>query len=214
MKVIVFVSLTGFLLLCLLAPAGEADVTRRKRILFLGNSLTAGYGLEVAQPFPALIQKKIDALGWNYEVVNAGQSGDTTAGGLRRLDWFLSRKVHVLVLELGANDGLRGIAPTVTRQNLQAIIDRTKDRYPNVQIVLAGMQVPPNLGKAYTSLFKAIFPELAKKNDAFLVPFLLEGVAGERRLNLPDGIHPSPEGHRIVAKNVWRVMKPILRSMR
>jgi acyl-CoA thioesterase-1 len=180
----------------------------------VGNSLTAGYGLDRDQAFPALIQEKIDSLGWDFESVNAGQSGDTTAGGLRRLDWLLSRKVHVLVLELGANDGLRGVPLKVTRQNLQAIIDRTKERYPDVNVVLAGMRLPPNLGEEYISRFRAIFPELAKKNGALLIPFLLEDVGGVEELNLPDGIHPDADGHKIVAENVWKVMKPILSSMK
>lgn len=214
MKDICSAFLWCFLGLGLTALAVEVDATDRKTILFLGNSLTAGYGLDRAQAFPALIREKIDSLGWNFEVINAGQSGDTTAGGLRRLDWSLSRKVHVLVLELGANDGLRGIAPKVTRQNLQAIIDRTKEQNPNVKVVLAGMQMPPNLGGDYASRFRAIFPDLAKKNDALLIPFLLEGVGGVRELNLPDGIHPDAEGHKVVAENVWKVMKPLLRTMR
>ena len=202
------------LILFLVLPGVEADGVDRKTILFLGNSLTAGYGLDRDQAFPALIQKKIDSMGWNFEVVNAGQGGDTTVGGLRRLDWLFTRKIHVLVLELGANDGLRGLIPKVTRQNLQAIIDRTKEFNQNVKIVLAGMQMPPNLGKDYGIRFRAIFPDLAKKNGALLIPYLLEGVGGVPELNLPDGIHPSAEGHKIVAENVWKVMKPILRSMK
>jgi acyl-CoA thioesterase-1 len=192
----------------------EVNAAERKAILFLGNSLTAGYGLDRDQAFPALIQEKIDSLGWNFEVINAGQSGDTTAGGLRRLDWLFNRKFHVLVLELGANDGLRGVASNVTRKNLQTIIDRTKEHYPNVTIVLAGMHLPPNLGEGYASQFKAIFPDLAKRNSALLIPYLLEGVGGVEELNLADGIHPDVEGHKVVAENVWKVMEPILRSMK
>jgi acyl-CoA thioesterase-1 len=214
MKDICFAILWFFFGLVLLVLAVEADATDRKTILFLGNSLTAGYGLDRDQAFPALIQEKIDSLGWDFESVNAGQSGDTTAGGLRRLDWLLSRKVHVLVLELGANDGLRGVPLKVTRQNLQAIIDRTKERYPDVNVVLAGMRLPPNLGEEYISRFRAIFPELAKKNGALLIPFLLEDVGGVEELNLPDGIHPDADGHKIVAENVWKVMQPILSSMK
>jgi acyl-CoA thioesterase-1 len=185
-----------------------------KAILFLGNSLTAGYGLDATQAFPALIQNRIDSLGWNFKVINAGQSGDTSSGGLRRIDWLLRREFHVLVLELGINDGLRGIPVDVTRQNLQAIINRTKSRYPGVKVVLAGMQVPPNMGGDYVASFRAIFPQLAKKNGAQLIPFLLEGVGGNPKLNLPDGIHPSVEGHKIVAENVWKVLEPVLRSMK
>ncbi len=185
-----------------------------KAILFLGNSLTAGYGLDATQAFPALILDRIDSLGWNFKVINAGQSGDTSSGGLRRIDWLLRHEFHVLVLELGINDGLRGIHVEVTRQNLQAIINRTKSRYPDVKVVLAGMQVPPNMGEEYVSSFRAIFPQLAKKNGVHLIPFLLQGVGGNPELNLPDGIHPSVEGHKIVAENVWKVMEPLLRSMK
>lgn len=192
----------------------SAAVSEPKAILFLGNSLTAGYGLDATQAFPALIQDRIDSLGWNFKVINAGQSGDTSAGGLRRIDWLLRREFHVLVLELGINDGLRGIHVDVTRQNLQAIINRTKSRYPGVKAVIAGMQVPPNMGEDYGSSFRAIFPQLAKKNGAQLIPFLLEGVGGNPGLNLPDGVHPSAEGHKIVAENIWKVLEPLLRSMK
>ncbi len=192
----------------------SAAASEPKAILFLGNSLTAGYGLDATQAFPALIQDRIDSLGWNFKVINAGQNGDTSAGGLRRIDWLLRREFHVLVLELGINDGLRGIHVDVTRQNLQAIINRTKSRYPGVKAVIAGMQVPPNMGEDYGSSFRAIFPQLAKKNGAQLIPFLLEGVGGNPGLNLPDGVHPSAEGHKIVAENIWKVLEPLLRSMK
>ena len=192
----------------------SAAASEPKAILFLGNSLTAGYGLDATQAFPALIQGRIDSLGWNVKVINAGQNGDTSAGGLRRIDWLLRREFHVLVLELGINDGLRGIHVDVTRQNLQAIINRTKSRYPGVKAVIAGMQVPPNMGEDYGSSFRAIFPQLAKKNGAQLIPFLLEGVGGNPGLNLPDGVHPSAEGHKIVAENIWKVLEPLLRSMK
>ena len=179
-------------------------------ILFFGNSLTAGYQLEPSQAFPALIQEKIDALAWNFRVVNAGLSGDTSTDGLRRIDWVLRNNVDVLFLELGANDALRGISLDLTARNLQAIIDKVRKKYPGVRIAIAGMQVPPNIGKTYTERFRSIFPELAKSNEAELIPFLLEGVAGEIDLNLTDGIHPSPEGHEILAENVWKVLKPML----
>ncbi len=179
-------------------------------ILFFGNSLTAGYQLEPSQAFPALIQKKIDALAWNFRVLNAGLSGDTTADGLRRIDWVLRNKVDVLFLELGVNDALRGIPLDLTARNLQSIIDKVQKKYPAVRIAIAGMQVPPNLGKKYTEHFRSIFPELAKSNEAELIPFLLEGVAGEMDLNLADGVHPTPEGHQILAENVWKVLKPML----
>jgi acyl-CoA thioesterase-1 len=183
-----------------------------KTILFFGNSLTAGYGLEPSEAFPALIQQKIDSAGWNYTVINSGLSGETTAGGKNRIGWVLRQKVDVFVLELGGNDGLRGVELKSTRQNLQAIIDTVRARNPDVQIVLAGMQIPPNMGADYTSKFRTIYPELAEKNNLPLIPFLLEGVGGIAKLNLPDGIHPTAEGHRIVAENVWKVLEPILRE--
>src|ERR1043166_2190605 len=177
-------------------------------ILFLGDSITAGYGLDVSQAYPDLIQKKIESNRWNFKIVNAGQSGDTTAGGLARLDWLLKNKIDVLVLELGANDGLRGVPVPQIKKNLQAIIDRTKTQYPGVKIIIAGMKVPPNFGGEYGRHFEAIFPELAKKNDATLIPFVLQGVGGIRELNLADGIHPTAKGQQIVADNVWRVLQP------
>lgn len=182
-------------------------------ILFLGNSLSAGYGLDPELAFPALIQQKIDSLKWNFRVVNAGLSGETSSGGLRRVDWLLKNRVDILVLELGGNDGLRGIALDLTKKNLQAIIDRAKARYPTVKIVVAGMQVPPNLGQEYAVQFRALYAELAKKNNALLIPFLLQGVGGDPKLNLPDGIHPTAAGHRLVTKNVWKVLLPLLKNM-
>jgi acyl-CoA thioesterase-1 len=183
-----------------------------KTILFLGNSLTAGYGLDPELAFPALIQQKIDSLKWDFQVINAGLSGETSSGGLRRVDWLLQRRVDILVLELGGNDGLRGITLDLTKKNLQAIIDRVKAKYPAVKIVIAGMEVPPNLGPEYSSQFRTLYAELAKKNNALLIPFLLEGVGGDPKLNLPDGIHPTAAGHRLVAKNVWKVLMPLLKS--
>ena len=179
-------------------------------ILFLGNSLTAGYQLRPSQAFPALIQEKIDALAWKFKVVNAGLSGETSAGGLRRIDWVMRQRIDIFVLELGANDALRGISLDVTEANLQAIIDKVRQKYPQVRIAIAGMQVPPILGQEYTEQFRSIFPGLAKRNQAGLIPFLLEGVAGIVELNLGDGYHPNPEGHAILAENVWEVLKPIL----
>lgn len=186
-----------------------ADSTARV-VLFYGDSLTAGYGIDSEQAFPALIQARIDSLEWNYEAVNAGLSGETSAGGLRRINWVLRRSVDVLVLELGSNDGLRGIAPSSTAANLQGIIDKVKLKYPQVAIVVVGMQMPPNMGPDYTAAFRDVFPALAKDNDAALVPFLLEGVALVPELNLPDGNHPTPAGHRILADNVWQVLEPLL----
>lgn len=185
-----------------------------KMVLFLGDSLAAGYGLQASQAFPALIQQKIDALNWNYKVINAGLSGDTSAGGLRRIDWLLRGRVDVLVLELGANDGLRGIDLSTTKANLQGIIDKVKARNPRVKIVIAGMMVPPNLGQDYTRQFQQMYPELAKSNSAVLIPFLLEGVAGESSLNLPDGIHPTAEGHKLISETVWTHLRPVLQSAR
>lgn len=187
-----------------------ATAADTKTILFFGNSLTAGYGLDPSQAFPALIQQKIDSLNLPYKVVNAGVSGETTSGGNSRIDWILKQPVDVFVLELGANDGLRGIPVAETRKNLQSIIDKVKAKYPNAKLVLAGMQVPPNMGQQYAASFQRIYSELAQENKMTLVPFLLEGVGGEARLNQEDGIHPTAEGHQIVANNVWQEMKPIL----
>ena len=202
-----FVLILGFFLLL------TAAAPTPRNILFLGDSITAGYGLEPAQAYPALIQNKIDAKRWPFKVINAGQSGDTTAGGLSRMDWLLRSPIDVLVLELGGNDGLRGLPAATTRKNLQAIIDRAREKYPDAKIVLAGMRVPPNMGRDYAKQFDAIFADIAKKNKAALVPFVLEGVGGVAALNLPDGIHPTAKGHEIVAANVWKVLEPILRPL-
>ena len=190
-----------------------AALPQPKNILFLGDSITAGYGLEPSQSYPALIQDKIDAKKWPFRTVNAGQIGDTSAGGLNRMDWLLRSRVDVLVLELGGNDGLRGLPPETTRQNLQAIIERTQKKYPQAKIILAGMKVPPNMGADYASKFAVIYPDLAKKNKALLIPFILENVGGVRELNLPDGIHPTAKGHELVAINVWKVLEPLLQSL-
>ncbi len=182
----------------------------KQNVVFFGNSLTAGYGLDISEAFPARIQEFMDSLGYNYQVINAGLSGETTASGNSRFDWVLKNKIDVLVLELGANDGLRGIPTKETRKNLQEIIDKVTNKYPNASIVLAGMQVPPNMGEEYSSEFRSIFPELAENNQTELVPFLLQNVAGEPELNLDDGIHPTAYGHQIVARNVWRVLRRVL----
>ena len=200
------------LIVCLLIGL-TAAAPEPKNILFLGDSITAGYGLEPSQAYPALIQEKIDAKKWPFRTVNAGQSGDTSAGGLNRMDWLLRSRVDVLVLELGGNDGLRGLPPETTRQNLQAIIERTRKKYPQVKIILAGMKVPPNMGADYAKKFTIIYPDLAKKHDTLLIPFVLENVGGIRELNLPDGIHPTAKGHEIVAANVWKVLEPVLQSV-
>lgn len=181
-----------------------------KTILFFGNSLTAGLGLDTDEAFPALIQEKLDSLDLPYQVINSGLSGETTAAGKNRVAWVLNQEVDVFVLELGANDGLRGISVEETKKNLQEIIDTVRQHDPEIEIILAGMQIPPNLGEAYTTKFRAIFPELKEKNDLHLIPFLLEGVAGNFDLNQQDGIHPTAEGQKIVAENVWEVLKEVL----
>ena len=196
-------------LLVVVAPPLLADAL--PRIVCLGTSLTAGFGLDDPdQAWPALVQKKVDAVGLRYKVVNAGVSGETSAGALRRMDWVLKEQAAVLVVETGANDGLRGQDPAATRANIQGICDRARRQSPPAKVVLVGMMAPSNLGASYTQQFRALFPALAKANGAALVPFLLDGVAGVPRLNQADGIHPNAEGQRIVADNVWRVLKPLL----
>lgn len=184
---------------------------KTKTILFFGDSLTAGYGLSVDEAFPALIQKQLNQKDRPVKVVNAGLSGETSAGGFSRIDWILRQPIDILVLELGANDGLRGLPLDQTKKNLQGIIDKVKSKYPECQVVLAGMMVPPNLGKEYTDQFRNIYPDLARKNKATLVPFLLDGVAGDEKLNLADGIHPNVEGHKIVAGNLIKIISPLLK---
>jgi acyl-CoA thioesterase I len=192
-------------------PGGATrERVTRKNILFLGTSLTAGYGVGEEYAYPAIIQDRIDSAGLPYHVINAGISGETSAGGLRRLDWSLQQPIDVLVLELGANDGLRGMPVAQLRANLDTIIDRTKARYPDAAIVITGMQAPPNLGRTYTDAFAKTFTDLAAKHQAALVPFLLKDVGGIRELNQGDGIHPTQAGHRIVASNVWKVLEPLL----
>jgi len=182
------------------------------RIVFLGTSLTAGLGVAVEDAYPALVQQRIDSAGWPFHVVNAGVSGETSAGGLARLDWLLRQPMDVLVIELGVNDGLRGQDVDTLRANLQRIIDRTRNAYPHSRIVLAGMETPPNLGAAYAGRFRRTFADLARANDAALIPFLLDGVAADRELNQADGIHPTEAGHTIIAETVWRVLEPVLRA--
>ena len=191
--------------------ATKVPATKIKTIVFFGNSLTAGYGLDdPSQGFAGLIQKRIDSLGIAYKVINAGVSGETTAGGNSRIDWLLKQHLDVFVLELGGNDGLRGIPVSETKKNLQAILDKVKAKYPDAKLVLAGMQIPPNMGKQYANDFKAVYKEIADKNDIKLIPFLLQGVGGESKLNQADGIHPTAEGHRILAENVWIMIKDLL----
>ena len=189
----------------------EGNVTAKKVIVFFGNSLTAAFGLSVAEGFAGRIEQRLDSLKADYKVVHAGNSGETTAGGVSRVDWVISRqKVDVFVLELGGNDALRGLETSETEKNLQEIITKVKAKYPDCKIVLAGMYAPTNMGKDYTKSFQTVYPNLAKKNNLALIPFLLEGVGGIAKFNQLDGIHPTVQGHRIVTENVWRILKNIL----
>ena len=190
------------------AKTDTTQVSNKKNILFFGDSLTAGYGLDdPADAFPGVIQRKLDSLKLPYNVVNAGVSGETTAGGLGRIDWVLKQKIDIFILELGANDGLRGLPVKATAANLQTIVDKVKAKYPDAKLMLLGMMVPPSMGGDYANDFKATFPAIAQKNKMELVPFLLYGVAGNPKLNQADGIHPTAEGAKIVANNVWQVLK-------
>lgn len=185
----------------------SSSKSTKKSIVCFGDSITAGYGLEdTANAYPALLQNKIDSLGLAYTVVNSGLSGETSAGGRSRIDWILRQDVDIFLLELGANDGLRGVPLTETRANLQAIIDAVKAKDPNIIIILAGMELPPNMGQDYTSEFRTVFADLAKANELAFIPFILKDVGGIPELNQSDGIHPNIEGHKIVAKNVWEVL--------
>ena len=194
-------------------PPAAAPSSARPRIVFLGDSLSAGYGLaDKAQSVPSLIQKQLDAEGYNYEVVNQGVSGDTSAGGVSRLEWSLSGDVRVLVVELGGNDGLRGLPVEATKQNIAQIIKTAKQR--DVQVLLTGMEAPPSYGPLYTAEFRQLFRDLAREYDVPFMPFFLEGVAGNPALNQADGIHPNPEGAAIVEQAVWRSLKPLLTRVR
>jgi acyl-CoA thioesterase-1 len=194
------------------AATDSAPAAHTRTILFLGTSLTAGYGIDVNEAYPALIQRTIDSLHLPYTVVNAGLSGETSAGGLRRIGWLLRQPVDVLHLELGANDGLRGIPVADTRKNLSAIVDSVRAHNPRTIIFLAGMMAPPNMGPEFTNGFKELFPQLAEEKNLVLVPFLLQDVAGVAQLNQTDGIHPLPQGHVRLARNVWQVMGPVLQQ--
>jgi acyl-CoA thioesterase-1 len=190
----------------------SSDSDDRAAVVFLGTSLTAGFGLaDPTQAYPALLQDRIDEQGLSFRAVNAGVSGDTSAGGLRRLAWLLQEPLSVLVLELGANDGLRGLSVDELRANLRAAIEETRTRYPDAAVVVVGMEAPPNLGSRYADAFRGVFPDVADAFDAALVPFLLEGVAGVPEMNQDDRIHPNPAGHRRVADNVWQILEPVLR---
>jgi len=196
------------------APESSIDQTEEEtgpRVVFLGTSLTAGLGLErESDGYVARVDQIADSLGFPLLAVNAGVSGETSAGGLRRIDWILREPMDVLVLELGANDGLRGQDPEALRANLLEIIARTRTRYPDVRILIAGMQAPPNFGLTYTARFGIVFSEVAEETRAALIPFLLEGVAGVPELNQDDRIHPTPEGHDLMARTVWTHLQPLL----
>jgi len=203
-------------------PPGGAVATRASTatevssdpvVLFLGTSLTAGLGVDPAAAFPALVQAKIDSLGWALAVANMGVSGETSAGGLRSLPWLLQQPIAVLVLELGANDGLRGLDVEQLESNLDSIIVSTRRAYPDVRVVIAGMQAPPDLGRRYSTEFRLVFERLAARHDAALIPFLLEGVGGVTALNQADGVHPTANGHAVIAETVWRTLEPVLRSL-
>lgn len=193
------------------SPPAVAALSSSPTIVFLGTSLTAGLGLDPDQAYPAVVQRKVDSAGLKYTVVNAGQSGETSAGALTRIDWVLRTQPAILVLETGANDGLRGQNPDSLKANIQQIIDRVKQQSPSTRIILAGMEAPPNLGAQYTGKFRQLFPSLASANHLPLIPFLLAGVGGIDSLNQQDGIHPTEAGAKIVANNVWRVLRPELK---
>jgi len=186
------------------------EKTTKANILFFGTSLTAGYGLESGEAYPELVQYKLDSLKLPYKAINGGLSGETSAAGKERINWLLKQPLTIFVLELGANDGLRGIAVSETTSNLQAIIDQVRAKYPDAKLMLTGMEVPPNMGDKYASDFRNMFKDLAAKNKMTFLPFLLDGVAGIPKLNQNDGIHPTAVGQRIVAKNVWEKLYPLL----
>jgi acyl-CoA thioesterase-1 len=205
-------SFCGFLALMLMLGAtfARSAEAERKTIVIVGDSIAAGHGVDPEEAFPGLLQQRINEKKLPYEVVNAGVSGDTTAGGVRRMPWLLRRQMDVLVLELGGNDGLRGITPKETKANLEKITDLARERNPSVQIIIAGMQMPQNMGEEYTREFREVFPAVAREKKTKLIPFLLEGVGGKADLNLPDRIHPNLEGHKIIADTVWSVLEPLL----
>jgi acyl-CoA thioesterase-1 len=192
------------------APAAPAPVAARPRIVALGDSLTAGLGLSPGEAYPALLQQRLDREGLRYEVVNAGVSGDTSAGGLRRIDWALEGDVKVLIVALGGNDALRGLPVEQLRDNLREIITRARQR--GIKVILAGMEAPPNFGAGYTAAFRQTYQDLAKAHDVVLLPFLLDGVAGLPHMNQTDGIHPTADGAQKVADNVWAALQPLVKT--
>ena len=211
-KILLFVSALSFMSPVSSPSSPLLPAAAPKTILIFGDSLTAGLGLDdpSTQAYPALLQKKLAAAGLHYRVVNGGLSGETTAAGLRRIDWMLRERVDVFVLALGGNDGLRGILPSVTRANLAGILAKVRTKYPAAKLVVAGMQMPPNLGSDYLAAYRAVFPDVARATGATLIPFLLEGVGGVPELNQPDGIHPTAKGHAQVAETVWSVLRTLL----
>jgi len=192
------------------APITNGAAAPRGRIVILGDSITAGYGLDPAQAYPALLQQKIDAAGLPFTVVNAGVSGDTTSGGLRRIEWALGPGADVLIVALGGNDGLRGISPKQTAENLAGIIRRARAKVPALPVIVAGMQMPGNMGREFMEQFRAVFPAVAKENGAVLMPFLIEGVGGVAEFNQADMIHPNAEGQKRIAENVWKILRKLL----
>ncbi len=189
----------------------ETTTSNTKTILCFGDSITAGYGLADSEDaYPGVLQEKIDSLQLDYTVINSGLSGETSAGGKSRIDWVLNQKVDIFLLELGANDGLRGVPLSETRANLQAIIDIVKQKSPKTTIILAGMELPPNMGQEYTTEFRQLYADLAQQNNLAFIPFILKDVGGIKTLNQKDGIHPTVEGHQIVANTVWEVLQPLL----
>lgn len=191
--------------------ASDTTGTTNKTILCFGDSITAGYGLDDSEDaYPAVLQQKMDSLNLNYTVINSGVSGETSAGGKSRIDWIMKQPIRIFILELGANDGLRGVPLSETRSNLQGIIDVVKNKSPETTIILAGMQLPPNMGQDYTTEFRQLYIDLATQNDLVFIPFILQGVGGIAELNQTDGIHPNIEGHQVVANTVWEVLKPLV----
>ena len=203
----------------MMMPAGaqtpDDAASESLRVVIFGDSITAGYGLNSDDAFPALIQEKVSEEGWSaVEIINAGLSGETSAGGLRRIDWMLRRPIDVFVLELGGNDGLRGIDPEVTRENLAGIIEKVRAAEPGTPILLTGMEAPPNMGEAYVREFRQIYAAIAENYDVAFMPFILEEVGGIPELNQSDGIHPTAEGHQIIAENLWDYLRPIIAEKR
>ena len=191
-------------------PQSKTELNEKQKIIFFGNSITAAYQLDPKDAFSNIIQAKIDSLNLNFECINAGNSGETTAGGLNRLDWVLKNGCDVFVLELGANDGLRGLPLENTEQNLNAMVDRVFASYPDCKVLVCGMKVPPSMGDAYAMQYDEMFARIGSRKAIVFLPFILEGVAGIPELNLADGIHPTVEGHKILAETVWLKLNPLL----